>query len=84
MDMNAKEMEVVNVDELVANYGAPLHLETDDSEAWYWKFSDRDLPVADDLSELLRAGWQMLQREQHEASFASPEIGDANETLRID
>lgn len=47
------------IDLLVIELGTPLHLKTDDGEAWYWKFSDSDMPVADTLGELLFAAIEM-------------------------
>jgi len=47
------------VDEVVAEWGQPLYSMTEDGEAWYWCFADHDLPVADNLSELLVAAAQL-------------------------
>jgi hypothetical protein len=43
------------IDERCCELGAPIHLKTDDGEAWYWRFSGTELPVADTLAELFLA-----------------------------
>lgn len=47
------------IDELVAEYGEPVYLQTDDGEQSYWKFRCAELPVADNLGELFVAALQM-------------------------
>lgn len=54
------------VDEIVCEYGPPIHRETEDGEAWYWCFDGHDLPVADNLSELLVAAAQLSSRKANE------------------
>lgn len=46
-------MELSLVDEIVAEYGVPEYVECEDGEGWYWQFRGRDLPVGDNLSDIL-------------------------------
>jgi hypothetical protein len=50
------------VDEVCCEYGPPEYRMTEDGEAWYWCFAGHDLPVADNLSELLIAAAQLSAR----------------------
>lgn len=43
------------IDERCCELGAPEYVKTDDGEAWYWRFSGSELPVADTLAQLLLA-----------------------------
>ncbi len=52
------------IDELCCEWGPPEYVATDDGEAWYWRFPGHDLPVADDLGELLLAARQLLAQRK--------------------
>lgn len=51
------------IGELCCEFGAPEYRKTDDGEAYYWCFSGNELPVADDLAELLFAGRDLLRAQ---------------------
>ena len=51
----------LEIDELCCEWGSPEYVMTDDGEAWYWRFSGHDLPVADNLSELFKAAQQLAK-----------------------
>ena len=48
------------IDELCCECGEPRYVQTEDGEAWFWKFEGSDLPVADNLAELLLAARQLI------------------------
>jgi len=55
------------VDEVCCEYGPPEYRMTEDGEALYWCFPGHELPVADNLSELLLAGAQLMARNHVKA-----------------
>ena len=55
-----KGITYCEIDELCCEWGAPKYVQTEDGEAWFWKFEGSDLPVADHLSELLWAARQIV------------------------
>lgn len=54
-ELIARRKSHIDIDEIVAEWGTPQLFKTEDGEAWYWAFKEDQLPVADTLSELLRA-----------------------------
>lgn len=53
------DFSCLQIDDICCEWGAPEYVMTDDGEAWYWRFPGHDLPVADNLSELLIAALQL-------------------------
>lgn len=58
--MGSVSFDIDELDEIVNTFGPPIYQRTDDGEAWYWKFKESDLPVADTIGELFYAGRQRM------------------------
>lgn len=70
-------MELSLIDEIVAEYGVPEYVECEDGEGWYWQFRGHDLPVGDNLSDILSFAAKNLPATQ----VSQPILGVASANL---